>query len=219
MSTKFTDLTEELYSYTLDNWLREEPVLRELRDETANLEMARMQIAPDQGQFMALMVTLLGAKKILEIGTFTGYSALAMAKSLPDDGKITCLDVSEEWTNIAKKYWLKAGVDTKIDLKIGPAVESLNEMLSSHKASFDLAFIDADKENYNNYYELCLSLLKPGGAIMLDNVFWGGSVCDQSDQDIDTIAIRDINQKIKNDGRVDIAIVPIGDGLTIARKK
>lgn len=219
MTSKFTPLSDNLYAYLVENWLREDTVLAQLRKETAGLEMARMQIAPLQGQFMSLLVTMLGAKKILEIGTFTGYSALAMARALPQEGSIVCCDISEEWTNIALKYWHRAKVDSKIQLRLAPALDTLDDLLKTEAHSFDLAFIDADKENYDSYYEKCLELLKPGGVLLLDNVFWGGSVTDASDQEKDTIAIRHINRKIHDDDRVEIAIVPIADGLTIARKK
>lgn len=219
MTTKFTPLTENLYSYAIDNWLREDAVLAELREETARLPMSRMQIAPDQGQFMGLLVSLLGASKILEIGTFTGYSALTMARALPEAGKLVCCDVSEEWTEIARKYWQKADLTHKIHLHIAPAKETLSRLVESEAGTFDLAFIDADKENYDEYYEHCLCLIKQGGVILLDNVFWGGSVIDETIQDADTIAIRQMNKKIHTDDRVDISILPIGDGLTIVRKK
>lgn len=219
MSPKYTPVTDSLSEYIQQNWLRETDVLKALREETAQLEMSVMQIAPDQGQFMALLVKMLGAKNIIEIGTFTGYSALAMAQALPEDGKIVCCDLSEEWTAIAKRYWRQAGVEHLIDLRLAPALESLNQFLPANQAQFDMAFIDADKSNYENYYEKCLELLKPGGVVLLDNVFWGGSVVDKNDQELDTVAIRQINAKIKADDRVEIAIVPIGDGLTMARKK
>ena len=219
MTIKCTPVDEPMYAYLIANWLREDDVLRQLREETSQLEMAMMQIAPDQGQLMALLAKLIGAKRILEVGTFTGYSALAMAQVIPDDGEVVCCDISEEWTTIAKKYWQLAGVDSKINLHLAPALETLNKLCQDQKSTFDLAFIDADKENYDNYYENTLELLKSGGVVLLDNVFWGGSVVDQSDQRVDTKAIRRINKKIHQDERVDISIITIGDGLTVERKK
>ncbi len=219
MSPKYTPITDSLMEYIDENWLRENSILKQLREETAILPMARMQIAAEQGQFMALLVQMLGVKNIIEIGTFTGYSALVMAQAMPEEGRITCCDVSEEWTAIAQKYWQRAKVDHKINLQLAPALDTLEALLPQKQASFDLAFIDADKANYDNYYEKCLELLKPGGVVLLDNVFWGGSVADQSDLEPDTNAIRDVNRKIHLDHRVSISIVPIGDGLTLARKK
>ena len=219
MSPKHTQITESLGQYIAQNWLRENAILKALREETAQMPEARMQIAADQGQLMALLVKMLGAQRIVEVGTFTGYSALVMAQAMPDTGEIVCCDVSEHWTAIARKYWQQAGVEQKITLKIGPALETLQALLSAYAEPFDMAFIDADKENYGQYYELCLRLLKPGGVILLDNVFWGGSVVDDSDQTPDTQAIREINARIHADNRVDIAIVPIGDGLSVVRKK
>ncbi len=219
MSPKITPVDERLARYLEANWLREDSVLRKLRQETRQLEMARMQIAPEQGQFMALLVKLLDARKILEVGTFTGYSSLVMAQAMEDDGRVVCCDLSAEWTAIARKYWQMAGVSDKISLHLGPALETLDNLLKTDKASFDLAFIDADKSNYDNYYEKSLVLLKPSGVILLDNVFWGGSVVDSQDQSEDTQAIRQMNEKIHRDPRVDIAVIPLGDGLTIARKR
>lgn len=177
-----------------------------------------MQISPDRGQFMALLLKLIGATHVLEIGTFTGYSALAMALVLPDDGSIVCCDKSEEWTAIARRYWKKAGIEGKIDLQLGIALETLDKLIAAGKEnSFDFAFIDADKVNLRSYFERCLSLVRPGGLIAVDNVLWGGSVIDEEKQDDDTVAIRTFNRQIKDDNRVDISMVPIGDGLTLAR--
>ncbi len=219
MPKTMTQMTDQLYGYMLNTWSRETTVMRELRDETAKLEMSAMQISPDQGQFMAFLVKMLDAKHILEIGTFTGYSALAMALATRDEALITCCDVSEEWTNVAKKYWHKAGVENKIDLRLAPALETLNQLLLTAKASYDFAFIDADKANYDNYYAACSQLVRPGGLIAIDNVFWGGSVADDSIQDEDTLAIRALNKKLQTDERIDLSIIPIGDGLTLVRKK
>ena len=218
MSKTITTVDDPLYQYMQDNWLRESDNLKALRDETAGLEMSVMQISPEQGQFMAMLVKMIDAKKIIEIGTFTGYSALAMAEVLPDDAQIICCDVSEEWTSMAQRHWNQAGQADKIELRLAPALDSLNALLANQQASFDFAFIDADKGNYDNYFDACLKLMRPGGVIAVDNVFWGGSVADESDQDDDTQAIRALNKKLHSDPRVDLSIVPIGDGLTLARK-
>ena len=219
MTKSITAVDEPLYHYITQNWVREDEIMRQLREETAKLDMAAMQISADQAQFMAFLVQLTGAKNILEIGTFTGYSALAMAKAMADDGKIICCDVSEEWTGIAKSYWEKAGIAHKIDLRLAPAINTLNELLDRNKNSFDFAFIDADKESYDFYYESCLQLIKPDGVIAIDNVFWGGAVVDDTQQDADTKAIRALNKKLQADERIDLSIVPIGDGVTLARKR
>ena len=216
-----TDLDlARLYPYIFEHSVRETDLLRELREETAKDEMARMQIAPEQGQFMALLVKLLGAKRIVEVGTFTGYSSLVMAQALDDTARIICCDISKDWTDIARRYWEKAGVSHKMDLRLAPAGETLEELLQEFgQESFDAAFIDADKENYDTYYEQCLALLRPGGLIMIDNVLWGGRVIDSQVQDEDTTAIRALNAKLKQDERVDLSLVPIADGLTLARKR
>ena len=210
----------QLYDYIFDHSVRENDLLRSLREETAKDEMARMQIAPEQGQFMALLVKLLGARKIVEVGTFTGYSSLAMAEVIPDDGCIVCCDISEEWTAVARRYWDAAGLSHKMDLRLAPASETLQTLRAEQgDGSFDAAFIDADKENYDTYYEQCLALLRPGGLIMIDNVLWGGRVIDEQVQDEDTVAIRAINRKLKSDDRVDLSMIPVADGLTLARKR
>lgn len=178
-----------------------------------------MQIAADQGQFMAMLVKLLGATRIIEVGTFTGYSALAMALAMPEQGRIVCCDISEQWTAIARRYWQQAGVDQRIDLKLQPALDTLDELIADGQAAtYDFAFIDADKESYEAYYERCLTLIRPGGLIAVDNVLWAGSVIDPAKNDVDTQAIRAFNQQRKADGRVDISLVPIGDGVTLLRK-
>ena len=219
--TRRTDhLPEELYAYLLDVSLREPPVMRRLREETASLEQANMQIGPEQGQFMALLVELMGARNVLEMGTFTGYSALAMARALPDDGRLVACDVSEEWTAIGRRYWEEAGVAHKIDLRLAPAVETLDGLLAEGCAgTFDFAFIDADKKSYDVYYERALELIRTGGLIALDNTLWEGKVVDPTVVDMDTEAIRAINKKLAGDARVTLSLLPIGDGLTLARKR
>ncbi len=218
--SKHTMLTEQLYQYLWHSIDREPDLLRQLREETAVLPLARMQIAPDQGQFMALLVKLMGARRVLEIGTFTGYSALAMALAMPADARIVCCDMSREWTDIARRYWQQAGVADKIELHLQSALQTLDALLGQADVqSFDLAFIDADKENYRVYYERCLQLLRPGGLILVDNVLWAGAVIDDDVQDVDTVAIRALNAELRNDDRIDLAMVPVGDGLTLAVKR
>ena len=218
--SKFTPLTEPLYRYLWSSIDREPELLRQLRLETAELPLARMQIAPDQGQFMALLAQMSGACRVLEIGTFTGYSALALALAIPVDGLIVCCDTSREWTDIARRYWDQAGVSSKIQLRLQPALQTLDELLEvDGEASFDMAFIDADKENYRKYYEGCLRLLRPGGLILIDNVLWGGSVVDEDANDVDTVAIRELNAALSNDQRITLAMLPVGDGLTLALKR
>jgi caffeoyl-CoA O-methyltransferase len=181
--------------------------------------MARMQITPEQGQFMQMLVLLLGAIKTLEVGVFTGYSSLAVALAMPDHGRVIACDIDEEWTGIAQKYWKEAGVAQKIDLRIAPALKTLDTLLAEgEQATFDFAFIDADKANYDKYYERALKLLRSGGLIAVDNVLWHGRVVDPSVNDEDTMAIRKLNEKLYADDRVDLSMLPIGDGLTLARK-
>ena len=208
-------LPEKISRYIAQHSVREPQVLRELRAATAKLPMAGMQIGADQGQFMAILVRMLGAKRCLEIGTFTGYSALAVALALPKDGRIVCCDVSEEWTAIGRRFWKKAGVEKKIDLRIAPALETLKKL----KGPFDFAFIDADKENYLAYYERCLKLLRRGGVIAVDNVLWSGEVANDGARDATTVALREFNDALHEDRRVDIALLSIGDGVTLALKK
>ena len=198
--------------------LREPEVLRQLREETADDENANMQISPEQGQFMALLVKLLGAKRTLDIGVYTGYSSLCVSLALPEDGRVTACDINDKWTEIAKRYWQKAGVANKIDLRLAPALETLQILLEQDENNFDFAFVDADKVNYDQYYEYCLELIRPGGLIAIDNVLWGGAVADTSINDDDTRAIRALNKKIHADPRVETSLVPIADGLTLARK-
>jgi predicted O-methyltransferase YrrM len=220
MSSSTINLTEAVSNYLESVSLREDPILQQLRHETASHKWAAMQISPLQGQFMALLVQLLGARKIIELGVFTGYSSLCMALALPADGKIVACDVSEDYTNIAKRYWELARVRDKIDLQIAPALETLQKLLDANEAgSFDFIFIDAVKEEYKQYFEYALELLRPGGLIGIDNVLWGGSVANPDKQDAETIAIREFNSALHLDKRVDISMLPVGDGLTLARKR
>jgi len=220
MSARSLNLTPELRDYLLSVGVREDPRHVALREETAALSEARMQISPEQGALMAMLVRLTGARRILEVGTFTGYSALAMALALPADGHVTCCDVSEEWTAVARRHWDAAGVGDRITLHLGPALDTLDRLLSAGGSDrYDMAFVDADKENLPNYHERCLQLVRRGGAVLYDNVLWGGSVVDPDDQEPSTQAIRQLNAQIHADERVDVVLVPIGDGLTIARRR
>ncbi len=220
MSNKSIGLDNQLYEYLLSVSLRETEILNQLRQETASHPMSMMQISPEQGQFMALLVKLMGAKKCLEVGVFTGYSSLAVALVLPEDGKLVACDVSEEFTDIARRYWFKAGVSNKIDLHIAPALETLDKLIvNGESSSFDFAFIDADKGNYENYYERSLQLIRTGGLIIIDNVLWSGQVIDMEVQDNRTTKIREFNQKLYQDERINLSLVPIADGLTLALKK
>lgn len=220
MSNRTIGLNDALYHYLLTVSLREADVLRRLRDETARLPQRSMQIAPEQGQFMALLVRLINAHRILEVGAFTGYSALCMALAMPPRGQIVTCDISTQWTDVARRYWAEAGVDGRISLRLGPALATLDALLAAgEEGSFDLAFIDADKENYARYYERALELVRPGGLIIVDNVLWGGSVIDPAKQDPDTVAIRAFNFAVGADERVELSLVPIGDGLTLAMKR
>lgn len=220
MSNYTLNLTPALYQYLLDHSLREHVVLQALRQETAKLPSSVMQISPEQGQFMALLIELMNAKKTLEVGVFTGYSTLAVALALPEDGKIVACDIDARFTTIAQKFWKQAQVDHKIDLRIAPALETLEKLIQNGETnSFDFAFIDADKANYSNYYELALKLVRPGGLILLDNTLWGGDVIDPTINDNATHAIRMINQKLLQDQRVTLSLLPIGDGVTLVRKR
>ncbi len=220
MSKQTLGLDNQLYDYLLSVSLREPDILRQLREETASYPMARMQISPEQGQFMALLVQLLGATKTLEVGVFTGYSSLCVALALPPNGKIVACDVSEEYTAIARRYWQAAGVADKIDLRLAPALETLDELLAAGQAeSFDFAFIDADKGNYEGYYERALQLIRPGGLIAIDNVLWSGRVADPQEQGNNTQALRALNEKLHDDERITLSMVPIADGLTLALKR
>lgn len=220
MSHQTISMTESLQAYLLDVSLREPPILARLRDETARLPESNMQISPEQGQLMQLLIRLMQAKNIVEVGTFTGYSSLAMALAMPEDGRVVACDVSEIWTATARRYWQEAGVSSRIDLRLGPASETLATMIRRGDAGrFDFAFIDADKASYADYYEKCLQLLRPGGVIALDNTLWHGKVADPEAHDEDTDALRRFNRALHEDERVDLSLVPIGDGLTLARKR
>ncbi|AXR64378.1 O-methyltransferase [Leptospira mayottensis] len=231
MSRKNIQLTEKLEDYIFQNSVREPDFFQRLREETGKLAQANMQISPEEGQFLRLLVQISGARRIVEIGTFTGYSSLCFAFALPEDGKILCCDISEEWTRIARKYWKESGLEPKIRLKIGSALETLQLLLDSKSApvwasdfafgpsSIDLIFLDADKENYPNYYALILQLLKPGGLLIADNVLWDGSVVDSTHQESSTIGIRKFNELVRSDLNVDVSMVPIADGVSLVRKK
>lgn len=219
MANKTLSLTNALYAYLVEHSVREPEILRRLRAETGQDRMSMMQIGPEQGQFMQLLVRLMGAKNCLEIGVFTGYSSLAVALALPADGRILACDISEQWTAIARRYWQEAGVTAKIDLRIAPALSTLDELIESGKsACFDFAFIDADKINYLGYYERALTLVRSGGLIAADNTLWGGQVIDKKSKSEDTQAIRQFNDRLYSDSRVQLSLLPIGDGLTLALK-
>ncbi len=219
MSNKTLPLNNFLYEYILSVSLREPEVLARLRAETLQEAMSVMLSAPEQGQFMALLVQLLGARKCLEIGVYTGYSTLWVALALPPGGSVVACDVSEKWTAIGRRYWEEAGVSDRIDLQLAPALETLDHLLAADQdGSFDFAFIDADKENYLNYYERTLQLLRPGGLMVIDNTLWSGDVADVTRQDPETCAIRALNQHLHTDSRVQISLLPVADGLTLARK-
>jgi len=219
MTTRTLGLSANLYDYLLSISLREPEILTQLRHQTAQHPVGRMQIAPEQGQFMALLVQLIGAKKTLEVGVFTGYSSLIVALALPAEGKVVACDISAEFTTIAQSYWQQAKVADKIDLHLAPALETLDKLLAAGEAeTFDFAFIDADKSNYDNYYERSLQLIRPGGLIAIDNVLWSGRVADPAVQDNRTKKIRAFNDKLLQDQRISLSLVPIGDGLTLARK-
>jgi len=220
MSNKSLAMGDRLYAYLQSVSVREPEILTELRHETAKHPMAGMQISPEQGQLMALLVQLIGATKTLEVGVFTGYSSLVVALALPPDGKIIACDVSEEYTAIARRYWQKAGVADKIDLRIAPALETLDRLLAEGQANtFDFAFIDADKSSYDDYYERALQLVRVGGLIAIDNVLWSGAVADPSITNTSTEKIRALNQKLHQDDRITLSLIPIADGLTLALKR
>lgn len=209
-----------IHDYLLQASLRDDPLLRDLREETARDKAANMQISPEQGQFLALLVKLTGARRIIEVGTYTGYSSLVMARALPRDGYLLCCDVDKDWTDIARRYWERDGVAQRIELKLAPALDTLQALIDQgQQRSFDMAFIDADKENYDSYYEHCLRLIRPNGLIVLDNMLWNGKVADPTANDPDTKAIRELNRKLKEDNRVDLSLIPMADGISLARKR
>lgn len=214
-------LSEAVRSYLTGSVGEEPALLRQLREETrAATEQSGMQIGADQGRFLALLLELLAAERAIEVGVFTGYSSICIAQTLPAHGKLVACDVSDEWTSIARRYWQRANLSDRIDLRLGPALATLEQLLlGGEVGSFDFAFIDADKSNYDGYYELCLRLLRPGGLIAVDNALWGGSVADSSDERPDTVAIRNLNAKAFQDPRVSASLVPIGDGVLLARKR
>ena len=219
MSRRTIPLSDNLYKYLLSISLREPSILKRLREETASYPNASMQIAPEQGQFMGLLVTLMGARHVLELGTFTGYSSLCMAMALPQHGRIVTCDANKEWTAVARRYWHEAGVESRIELRLGPAMDSLDKLLAEgQERRFDLVFIDADKDNYLGYYEYSLKLLRPGGLLLVDNVLWSGKVIEPDIQDNDTKAIRALNEYLKKDKRISLSVLPLADGLALAVK-
>ena len=220
MTDRRLQITDEIHRYLIANSVREPEVLARLRAATASLPLAQMQIGPEQGQLMALLARLMGAKRCIEIGVFTGYSSLAVALALPPDGRILACDVSEEWTAIARRFWREAGVEHKIELKLQPAVRTLEQLLAAGEAgSYDFAFVDADKPAYETYYEQLLKLLRPGGLIALDNTLWSGAVANPDASEPNAVALRALNAKLHRDERVDLSLLPVGDGLTLARKR
>jgi len=220
MANKTLNLDKALYEYVLDIGLREPEVLRQLRAATEAEDMSVMRSAPEQGQFMAMLLKVMSAKRVLEIGTYTGYGTLWMAMGLPDDGEMVTCDISERWTSVARRFWEAAGVTERIRLELHPALETLDALMADGQAdTFDFAFIDADKVNYDAYYEACLKLIHSGGLICVDNVLWGGSVIDPANHDESTEAIRAFNRKLKTDERIELSMLPVADGLTLAMKR
>jgi predicted O-methyltransferase YrrM len=220
MSNVSLGLPPDLHSYLVRHGVREPDILRRLREETASLPQHGMQIAPEQGAFMALLVQLSGARRAIELGTFTGYSSLAVALAMPPDGTIVCCDISDEWTSVARRYWAEAGVADRVDLRLAPALETLDALLASGAAgTFDFAFIDAAKRDYPDYHERIVQLLRTGGLAVYDNVLWDGGVIDKSMTDADTVGVRRINERLATDERVTISMIPVADGLTLALKR
>jgi predicted O-methyltransferase YrrM len=220
MANRTLAMDDRLYAYLLEHSLRDAPVLKRLRDETTRMPQHNMQIAPEQGQFMALLVELVGARRAIEIGTFTGYSSICFARAMGPAGRLVCCDLSEAFTAVARRYWAEAGLADRIELKLGPALATLDGLLAAGAAGqYDFAFIDADKTNYDGYYERSLALMRPGGLVAIDNTLWDGAVADPRDQEPDTLAIRRLNDKVHADERVTASLVPIGDGLLLARKR
>ena len=219
MSNRTLSIDDRIYDYLLSVSLRESELQKQLREETAGIEYSEMQIAPEQGQFMAMLVGLCGARRAIEVGTYTGYSSISIASALPEDGELICCDDSAEWTAVAKKYWQRAGLEKRIRLKLGPAADTLQSLIDEGQSgSFDFIFIDADKQNYEVYYEQALNLIRKGGLIAVDNTLWSGDVADLDNNEPGTRAIRHFNDVVKEDKRVQISLVPIGDGLTLIRK-
>lgn len=220
MTKRTLEMNDGLYDYLLSTSSRESVLLKELAAVTAQDPMARMQIASEQGQFMGLLVKLIGARNIIEVGTFTGYSSICMAQNMIRPARMVCCDLDVSWTNIAQQYWKKAGVDDICELHLAPAIDTLSQLIKTGKQrTFDLAFIDADKENYDAYYEACLKLIRPGGLILIDNTLWSGRVIDRQHNDVDTQAIRALNKKLQRDQRIELSQLPIADGLTLCLKK
>jgi len=220
MANKTLGISDELQAYVVEVGVREPGILTRLREETASIPQHRMQVAPEQGAFLALLVELTGARRCLEIGTFTGYSSTAIALALPEDGRLTCCDVSREWTDVARRYWAEAGVAERIGLRIAPAVETLDSLLDSGEAeTYDFAFVDADKTGYDAYYDRLMRLVRPGGLMAFDNTLWGGRVIDLAADDEDTAAIRAFNRRLADDERVSLSMVPVADGVTLARRR
>lgn len=220
MSRQSKFLDPVIANFISEVTLREPDLARQLREQTAEMSEANMQISPEQGQLLQLLVRLVGAKRCIEVGVFTGYSSLMTARALPDDGEIIACDVSEEWTDVARLYWQRGCVNDKIKLHLQPALDTLDSLIAAGQADqFDFAFIDADKENYDTYYEACLALIRPGGLIVLDNMLWSGNVAVETIDDVDTVALRELNKKLHHDERVDISLLPVADGITLAVKR
>ena len=220
MANKTIGISDDLQSYVVRVGAREPEVLARLREETATLPAHSMQIAPEEGAFLGMLAELTGARRCLELWTFTGYSALAVTRRRPDDGSMVCCDVSEDWTGIARRYWAEAGVDDKIDLRIGPAADTLDALIADGEdAAYDFAFVDADKTGYDGYYERLLRLVRPGGLIVFDNTLWDGTVLEENPEDDDTKAIQALNEKLATDERVSLCLLPVADGVTLARRR
>jgi predicted O-methyltransferase YrrM len=220
MTNKTIGLSDELQEYVVQVGVREPEVLARLRAETAAIPEYGMQVSADEGAFLAMLVELMGARRCIEVGTFTGYSSTAVALALPPDGRLTCCDVSEEWTTVARRYWAEAGVTDKIDLRLAPAVETLDDLIAAGgEATYDFAFVDADKPGYAAYYERLLRLVRPGGLIAFDNTLWDGRVVDPDADDADTVAIRELNAMLADDERVSLCLLPVADGVTLARRR